>query len=194
MSECQPVSHRSGVIASVRHRKRSDQKPVFLTSALKGLVLRCINASHSMKATGLRLAAKTRGFRIRRMASITLPVKLLKDPGNCKRVTEAPHFTVGLRVMGIHSGVFVNCWLPRYFGFDYDLQSAAPVLDTVDDGLGQAADDGDSQPRLVRNHIERAAGAGRGLDHDLHAATLLRMRNGKVDDSIAGVALMKQHQ
>src|SRR5262245_25533971 len=64
----------------------------------------------------------------------------------------------------------------------------------MDDRLGEAANDGDSQSRVVRGQVERAAGAGRGLDHDLHATTLLRMRNGKVHESIAAMALMKQHQ
>src|SRR5437899_636752 len=68
-SECQPVNHRSGVMASVRQRKRSDQNPVLLTIALKGFTLNwCVNASHIRNATGLRLAAKTSGFRIRRIA------------------------------------------------------------------------------------------------------------------------------
>ena len=40
MSQCQPVSLRSGVIASVMQTKRSVQTPVSLVSAASGSALR----------------------------------------------------------------------------------------------------------------------------------------------------------
>src|SRR5262249_14642420 len=73
-------------------------------------------------------------------------------------------------------------------------QPAPAVLDAVDDRLRKTADDRDSQSRVARDHVERVAGTGRPLDHDLHAATLLRMRNSKVHGSIAGMTLMQQYQ
>jgi len=58
------------VIASVRQRKRRDQNPVLLTIPRKGLALRFVAASHTMNATGERLAAKMSSRTVRRVASV----------------------------------------------------------------------------------------------------------------------------
>src|SRR2546426_9326740 len=64
------------------------------------------------------------------------------------------------------------------FRLEDDLKPAPPVVWLVVDGLAKAPDNGHSQPIVVR-HVERTNRARRGLDHDLHASALLRMRNGE---------------
>src|SRR5438093_8859507 len=72
-SQCQPVSQRRGVIASVRQRKRRDQNPVLLTIPRNGLALTFVDASHTINAAGVRLAAKMSSRKMRRVASVTGP-------------------------------------------------------------------------------------------------------------------------
>ena len=63
MSQCHPVRRRSGVTASVMHKKRSVQTPVSFVMSLSGFALRLpVSAAHMSHARGPRATAKTRGL------------------------------------------------------------------------------------------------------------------------------------
>ena len=62
-SACQPVQWRSGVIASVRHRKRRVQSPVARISASAGLAPSVFaTAPYSSQAKGSRLRPNSSGL------------------------------------------------------------------------------------------------------------------------------------
>src|SRR5690242_9426701 len=63
MIQCQFVSRRSGVIASVMQRNRSAQTPVSLVRSLSGFTLRFpVSAAQVSQATGPSAARKTSGL------------------------------------------------------------------------------------------------------------------------------------
>src|SRR5262249_61566862 len=63
----QPVSLRSGVIASVMQRNRSVQTPVSFVRSLSGFALRLpVDAAHTSHANGTNAATNPSGLRTKR--------------------------------------------------------------------------------------------------------------------------------
>src|SRR5262245_13625422 len=78
MTAFQPVSRRSGVIASVMQRNRSVQVPVSLVRSLSGLALRLfVTAAQINHGRGPSAARKTAGLRTHRMVRSLKPAALI---------------------------------------------------------------------------------------------------------------------
>src|SRR5438105_7014010 len=98
----QPVSFRSGVMASVTHRNRSVHTPVSFVRSLSGFALRLpVNAAHTSHANGTKAAPKTRTLRMR----IVIADRGMRTADRGTSATRNPQSAMSVVLSKVHAGI-----------------------------------------------------------------------------------------